>query len=171
MEYRTYLDTPIGRMKIEGVDGAITVVDFDETGQYKSEEVPVWLEEGKRQLEAYFNGSLTAFSCRMEPQGTPFQHIVWKALMSVSFGTCVTYMDIARQIGRPRSIRAVANAIGRNPMLILVPCHRIIGSNGALTGFSAGLERKIWLLRYENHQLEEPKVRTQELRKPKVNKI
>jgi methylated-DNA-[protein]-cysteine S-methyltransferase len=107
------------------------------------------LMEACRQLEAYFAGKLTRFSVVLAPSGTPFQQRVWTALRGIPFGGTVSYAEIARRIDAPDAVRAVGAANGRNPLSIIVPCHRVIGSDGALTGFGGGIERKRWLLQHE----------------------
>lgn len=101
------------------------------------------------QLDAYFAGRLRAFDVPMLFIGTPFQKVVWEALTSVAFGDTVSYASVARRIGRPEAVRAVANAIGANPLSIIVPCHRVVGSDGSLTGYAGGLEAKRMLLGFE----------------------
>jgi methylated-DNA-[protein]-cysteine S-methyltransferase len=105
------------------------------------------------QLEHYFAGSLQAFDIPFDLQGTPFQRVVWQALLAIGAGTTRSYGDIARAIGRPVAVRAVGAAVGRNPISILVPCHRVIGSDGSLTGYAGGVERKVALLRLESARL------------------
>lgn len=103
----------------------------------------------KEQLGQYFKGNLKEFDIRLSLEGTSFQKKVWDALTKIPFGTTVTYADIAKMIGRPKAVRAVGGAIGANPILIIIPCHRVIGSSGKLTGFSSGLENKVLLLEHE----------------------
>jgi methylated-DNA-[protein]-cysteine S-methyltransferase len=107
------------------------------------------LVETERQLGQYFAGRRTAFDLPLDPVGTPFQQQVWRALRTIPFGETRSYAQIARQIRRPAAVRAVGAANGKNPLSIVVPCHRVIGSNGALTGFAGGLAAKAWLLRLE----------------------
>jgi methylated-DNA-[protein]-cysteine S-methyltransferase len=107
------------------------------------------LVEAHRQLDAYFAGELTEFTLLLAPSGTPFQQRVWTALRDIAFGVTASYAEIARRIGAPDAVRAVGAANGRNPLSIIVPCHRVIGSGGALTGFGGGIERKRWLLQHE----------------------
>ncbi|MEK9995359.1 MAG: methylated-DNA--[protein]-cysteine S-methyltransferase, partial [Halieaceae bacterium] len=107
----------------------------------------------KQELNAYFAGDLTTFSVPLDWQGTRFQESVWQALLAVPYGKTVTYGDVARAIGRPRSSRPVGGAVGKNPLPIIVPCHRVIGSDGSLTGFTGGLDIKIRLLELEGHSI------------------
>ena len=109
---------------------------------------PVLLE-AERQLREYFEGRRTAFALTLDPQGTAFQQQVWEALRTIPFGETRSYADIARQIGRPTAVRAVGAANGRNPLSIVTPCHRVIGTNGHLTGFAGGLDTKAFLLSLE----------------------
>ena len=106
-------------------------------------------ERVANQLERYFGGSLQAFDIPFDLQGTPFQRDVWQALLAIDAGTTRSYGDIARQIGKPVAVRAVGAAVGRNPVSILVPCHRVIGTDGSLTGYAGGIDRKVALLRLE----------------------
>jgi methylated-DNA-[protein]-cysteine S-methyltransferase len=107
------------------------------------------LASAAEQLDAYFSGESTTFDLRLQPQGTDFQHEVWNALSRLPFGTTTTYGAIATCIGRPRAVRAVGLAIGANPLSIVVPCHRVIGANGSLTGYASGLDNKRFLLDHE----------------------
>jgi methylated-DNA-[protein]-cysteine S-methyltransferase len=110
------------------------------------------LTEARRQLTAYFAGGLKHFDLPLAPNGTDFQRRVWSALREIPFGTTISYLDLARRVGNAAAVRAVGAANGRNPIPIIVPCHRVIGSNGSLTGFGGGLPRKQWLLRHEGAQ-------------------
>ncbi len=105
------------------------------------------------QLEAYFAGRLNAFDVPIAPHGTAFQQMVWRALLTIPYGALRTYQDIADAIGRPTAVRAVANAIGANPIAIMIPCHRVIGRNRQLTGFGGGLVNKRILLEHEGHKM------------------
>ena len=110
------------------------------------------LDEARRQLVAYFAGRLRAFDVPLAPNGTDFQRRVWSALREIPFGTTVSYAELARRVSSAPAVRAVGAANGRNPIPIIVPCHRVIGSDGSLTGFGGGLPRKQWLLRHEAAQ-------------------
>lgn len=105
----------------------------------------------REQLEAYFAGELEEFTLELAPAGTPFQQRVWRALLEIPFGTTESYGALARRIGLPQAARAVGLANGRNPISIVIPCHRVIGADGSLTGYGGGLERKRWLLAHEQH--------------------
>ena len=113
----------------------------------------VLFSDVKEQLGQYFKGNLKEFDIRLSPEGTSFQKLVWDALTEIPLGTTVTYADVAKMIGRPKAVRAVGGAIGANPMLIIIPCHRVIGSSGKLTGFSSGLENKVLLLEHEGMKI------------------
>jgi methylated-DNA-[protein]-cysteine S-methyltransferase len=110
------------------------------------------LDAARRQLDLYFAGKLKAFDLALNPQGTPFQLRVWSALRAIPFGKTASYADIANQVGSPKAVRAVGGANGRNPIAVIVPCHRVIGANGSLTGFGGGMERKQFLLALEKGQ-------------------
>lgn len=107
------------------------------------------LDETAAQLDRYFAGSLTAFDLPLDLRGTPFQQRVWSALQEIPFGETISYGELAASLGKPGSARAVGLANGQNPISIIVPCHRVIGSNGKLTGYGGGLDRKAWLLDHE----------------------
>ena len=110
------------------------------------------LDEARQQLVAYFAGRLRAFDLPLAPNGTDFQRRVWSALRGIPFGMTVSYAELARRVSNAAAVRAVGAANGRNPIPIIVPCHRVIGSDGSLTGFGGGLQRKQWLLRHEGAQ-------------------
>jgi methylated-DNA-[protein]-cysteine S-methyltransferase len=110
------------------------------------------LDEARRQLDAYFAGRLQRFDLPLAPRGTPFQERVWMALRDIPYGTTCSYGDLAAALGAPKAVRAVGGANGNNPLSIIVPCHRVIGAGGALTGFGGGLDRKRYLLTHEQKQ-------------------
>lgn len=121
-----------------------------ETGLVRDEQA---LSAYADQYREYFRGERTGFTFPLDMHGTPFQKEVWRALADIPFGKTCAYADIAERIGKPSSVRAAAGAIGANPVLLAVPCHRVIGKNGALTGFGGGLDLKAWLLNHESsHQ-------------------
>jgi methylated-DNA-[protein]-cysteine S-methyltransferase len=111
------------------------------------------LEDVTAQLDEYFAGRRKAFDLALAPAGTGFQRSVWSALLTIPFGRTVSYLDVARTLGRPGSVRAVGAANGANPIPIVIPCHRVIGSDGSLTGYGGGLETKTWLLRHEGVEI------------------
>ena len=154
----TYLDdTPVGRLLIAGDDHGLRHVSFGRSHysapsttpdeSWEANEKP--LKEAVRQLKAYFSGKLRAFDLPLAAEGTDFQRRVWKALFKVPYGTTANYGDIARSVGNPAAARAVGLANGRNPIAIIVPCHRIIGSSGKLVGYGGGLHNKQALLKLE----------------------
>jgi methylated-DNA-[protein]-cysteine S-methyltransferase len=151
MEYIT-LNTPLGICYIEADEIGITKVSVIEVFENDENESTSnqHLIEAKKQLDAYFEGKLKNFSLTINPKGTDFQKKVWHALLNVPFGKTASYQEITNLLGDPKAIRAVANANGKNPLWIVVPCHRIIGSDGSLTGYAGGLWRKKWLLDHEN---------------------
>lgn len=152
--YYRYLATPIGELLIAGDEAALRVVGFPQ-GSMRREPEPQWIYNEKpfdaacEQLTAYFAGTLTEFDLELRPGGTDFQLQVLRELRKIPYGTTVSYGEIARRIGRPRAVRAVGRANGRNPIPIIIPCHRVIGSSGQLTGFGGGLPTKEALLRLE----------------------
>ena len=145
-----YIKTPLGIAKLEGdADGlsAITVLDNDEK---VTDLVPEVLEDAAYQLNEYFEGTRKRFDLTLNPEGTPFQQRVWAALKEIPFGKTVSYLELSKTLGDVKAIRAVAAANGKNPLWIVVPCHRVIGSDGSLTGYAGGLRRKKWLLEHES---------------------
>lgn len=112
------------------------------------------LSQAKQQLSAYFAGDLQTFDLPLAPQGTEFQERVWQALQGIEYGVTCSYGDIAHQLNQPKAVRAVGAAVGKNPLSIIIPCHRVLGSQQQLTGYAGGLERKQWLLQWEqSHKL------------------
>jgi methylated-DNA-[protein]-cysteine S-methyltransferase len=116
-----------------------------------SKEIPDFLQSAAEQLNKYFKGNLEEFNLRLNPKGTDFQQKVWKALSEIPFGKTCSYLELSRKLGDEKAIRAVASANGKNPLWVVIPCHRVIGSNGSLTGYAGGLHRKQWLLNHENN--------------------
>ena len=156
MPYYDYYQSPRGRMLLVADDKALTGVYF--TGQkyqprieegWKKDEGHAPLRRAKRELAEYFGGTRRRFTVKVAPRGTPFQRAVWKAIAGVGFGRTIAYAELARRAGHPGSARAAGAATGRNPIGIIVPCHRIVGSNGALTGYAGGLAKKRALLTLE----------------------
>ena len=152
--YYCYVDTPVGELLLAGEDDALQVIGFPR-GSMRREPESDWifnekrLAEARRQLQEYFDGSRTDFDLPLKLTGTEFQVSVLRALQEIPYGETVSYGEIAKRIGRPRAVRAVGAANGRNPLPIVVPCHRVIGSTGDLTGFGGGLDTKEALLRLE----------------------
>jgi methylated-DNA-[protein]-cysteine S-methyltransferase len=155
--------SPVGRLTIIASDAGLAGVLWDgddlpfRPGDDERDDPahPI-VAEAMRQLQEYFDGRRTAFDLPLDAAGTPFQLTVWKALRTIPFGETRSYADIAAQIGQPRAVRAVGAANGRNPISIITPCHRVIGSTGRLTGFAAGLDTKARLLAFEGARLSEP---------------
>jgi methylated-DNA-[protein]-cysteine S-methyltransferase len=146
----TVVDTPIGPLLATADDaGALTGLWFDRAPEPAWERDDAPFQRLHDQLGAYFAGELREFDLSMAPAGTEWQRTVWGALAEVPYGETLSYGELAAQVGRPTASRAVGAANGRNPISVIVPCHRLIGSTGALTGYAGGLERKEWLLRHE----------------------
>ena len=148
MSYFDFVQTPIGWLQIHASDDAVTALDFDAKPR-KPVKPNALTDRCKQQLLDYFSGEREAFDLPLAARGTPFQQAVWRALRAIPFGSTCCYGDIADAIGDARAVRAVGTANGRNPIPIIVPCHRVIGRDGSLTGFSGGLDKKEWLLRHE----------------------
>ncbi len=151
--FYTYLLSPIGLIKIEGTATAISVVSFMDTEEAPTESqeiLPAVVLECKEQLFNYFEGRQQTFSLALEQEGTHFQQQTWQLLTAIPYGKTISYLQLAIQSGDPKATRAVANANGKNNIAIIVPCHRVIGSNRELTGYAGGLWRKKWLLEHEN---------------------
>ncbi|MBD3223723.1 MAG: methylated-DNA--[protein]-cysteine S-methyltransferase [Caldithrix sp.] len=147
MQYEDFLDTPLGSIRIEANQDAITGIHFArEKGQSKSNK---WVRKAKQQLNDYFESHRQAFDLPLQPQGTDFQLKVWESLRNVPFGQTISYGGLAERIGRQNAARAVGMANNRNPISIIIPCHRVIGSNGDLIGYGGGTWRKEWLLKHE----------------------
>ncbi|RMB59109.1 methylated-DNA--[protein]-cysteine S-methyltransferase [Dokdonia sinensis] len=145
-----YLNSPIGSLKVQGDTQGVTAITFMDDNHPETTVIPEVLEDAVRQLKEYFKKERTTFSFLQNPQGTDFQKKVWEELREIPFGKTTTYLDMAKQLGDPKVIRAAASANGRNPISIAIPCHRVIGSDGALTGYAGGLHRKQWLLEHES---------------------
>lgn len=151
MKRAIFLDTQLGRVGLAEQDRAITNLFFQGTvqpEQYETGSTPL-LERAKAQLLEYLAGRRQSFDLPLAPEGTPFQRQVWQALKQIPYGQTRSYGWLAQQVGRPQAARAVGHANGQNPLSILLPCHRVVGANGALTGYAGGLERKKLLLRLE----------------------
>jgi methylated-DNA-[protein]-cysteine S-methyltransferase len=161
--YYCYLDSPIGELLLAGDDDALSLVSFPE-GSMRRDPEPDWIYNEKpftavrQQLTEYFAGERREFDLPLKLSGTEFQLSVLHALQQIPYGETMSYSDIAERIGRPRAVRAVGAANGRNPIPIIVPCHRVIGSHGDLTGFGGGLDTKEALLRLEAEHSQFPNV-------------
>ena len=149
-----FVDTPLGQMALAEEDGALIrlYLPGEGTPRLMPHETPL-LREGREQLLAYLRGERKTFELPLAPRGTPFQCAVWEELRRIPYGTTCTYGELAARIGNPRAVRAVGQANHRNPLPIFIPCHRVIGRNGTLTGYAGGVQRKEWLLRHEGYLL------------------
>lgn len=144
------IKTELGMTRIQGDHNGISRISISETERDVSPDIPQELEKAVQQTRQYFSGSLTSFQLKLDPKGTDFQKKVWCHLQQIPFGKTISYLDLAKELGDVKSIRAAAAAIGKNPLWIVIPCHRVIGSDGSLTGYAGGLWRKKWLLLHEN---------------------
>lgn len=146
-----YVQSPVGILKITGNVECLTSIIFTESESVRiSEKIPEELKDVVVQLQEYFEGKREEFSLKLSPDGTQFQKRVWKQLQEIPFGKTTSYQQMANQLGDPKVIRAAASANGKNPISIIIPCHRVIGSDGSLTGYAGGLHRKKWLLQHES---------------------
>lgn len=142
--------SPLGFTKIIGDETGIESITVLNSDEIVSDVIPENLEDCVYQLNEYFNGERQRFDLKLNPQGTDFQKQVWDELLNIPFGKTVSYLDLSKKLGDVKAIRAVANANGKNPIWIIIPCHRVIGSDGSLTGYAGGLHRKQWLLEHES---------------------
>jgi methylated-DNA-[protein]-cysteine S-methyltransferase len=155
----SYLDTPIGTLLIAGDDDGIRFINFPK-GKHAVKPQATWTESARgpvgdaiRQLREYFAAKRTDFDLPLAPEGTEFQRNVWRRLQEIPFGETISYGELAKRVGNPKASRAVGAANGQNPIPIVIPCHRVIGANGKLTGFGGGLPTKEALLALEARQL------------------
>lgn len=144
------MSSPLGFTKIVGDEHGISEVTILDSEEKETDIIPVELEDCVFQLKDYFEGTRTQFNLVLNPQGTDFQKRVWNELQQIPFGKTISYLDLSKQLGDIKAIRAVANANAKNPLWIVIPCHRVIGSDGNLTGYAGGLHRKQWLLKHES---------------------
>jgi methylated-DNA-[protein]-cysteine S-methyltransferase len=147
--YQAYYKSPLGLIKIVGTQDSILTLDFVEEMQPGDDDLSFCVKECVKQVDEYFVGKRKEFFLNLAPQGTEFQRLVWRQLEKIPFGKLVSYGQIAGIIGNPMAFRAVGNANGKNPIAIIIPCHRVIGSDGSLTGYGGGLWRKEWLIAHE----------------------
>ena len=154
-----FIKTPLGVAKIAGDEKGISIISIMEEGDPRAKlepaeqvttEIPTVLKEAISQLHDYFVGNRNEFDFKMNPSGTEFQQRVWQELLNIPFGKTLSYLDLSKKLGDVKAIRAVASANGKNPLWIVVPCHRVIGTDGSLTGYAGGLWRKKWLLEHES---------------------
>lgn len=156
--FKGFYNSPVGTLEIVSDHEAIVEISYvrnsapntQETGKYTTEIIKNCITE----LKSYFNGELKTFSIPIKPKGTDFQLSVWNELLKIPYGTTISYLTIAKNLGDVNAIRAVGMANGKNPIAIVIPCHRVIGNNGALVGYTGGLEIKKWLLLHEQENSE-----------------
>ena len=144
-----YIQTPLGISKIVGDAYGISIISILSEGEITTK-IPKELKECVSQLREYFEGNRNHFDFKLNPLGTDFQKRVWQELLNIPFGKTISYLDLSKRLGDVKAIRAVASANGKNPLWIVIPCHRVIGTDGSLTGYAGGLWRKKWLLEHES---------------------
>jgi methylated-DNA-[protein]-cysteine S-methyltransferase len=147
-----YMDSPLGVLEITGSHGVVFSISFQDKPQKPVARIPPSLKNAVIQLEEYFSGKRKKFDLHLQPNGSTFQRHVWDELLKIPFGKTISYVQLARQLGDEKTIRAAASANAKNPIGIVIPCHRVIGSNSDLVGYAGGLWRKQWLLDHENGQ-------------------
>jgi len=145
-----YISTPLGSAKLEGDENGISSVTVIESDEPESKIIPEVLVDAVYQLNEYFEGERQNFDLLINPEGTEFQKKVWNSLLEIPYGKTISYLELSKKLGDVKAIRAVASANGKNPLWIIIPCHRVIGSDGSLTGYAGGLHRKKWLLNHES---------------------
>lgn len=146
-----FINTPVGILELKGdAKGLASVLFKEEENDVVSEKIPKELNDAALQLQEYFEGNRKEFNLKLSPEGTDFQKRVWEELQQIPFGKTTSYQQMANTLGDPKVIRAAASANGKNPISIIIPCHRVIGSDGSLTGYAGGLHRKKWLLEFES---------------------
>ena len=147
--YTLTIYTPVGYLKLTSNETALTAVSFADSDNNPGVKLPKILLKAKTQLSEYFAGSRKEFDLLLMPEGTDFQLKVWEEVSKINFGETTSYLEIAKATGSEKNTRAVGLANGKNPIPIIIPCHRVIGSNGRLTGYAGGIDRKRWLLKHE----------------------
>ncbi len=147
---KAIINTPLGLTEIQGDENGISKIYIRDENVEITSKIPSKLKEAVIQLQEYFEGKRTHFTFLLHPSGTEFQKKVWQELLNIPFGKTCSYLELSKKLGDVKAIRAVAAANGKNPLWIVVPCHRVIGSDGSLTGYAGGLWRKKWLLEHEN---------------------
>ena len=145
-----FIHTPLGIAKLEGDESGLASITVLNDDIPASTIIPELLEDTVYQLQEYFEGTRDSFSLSLNPNGSDFQKRVWDALQVIPYGKTVSYLELSKTLGDVKAIRAVAAANGKNPLWIVIPCHRVIGSDGSLTGYAGGLHRKKWLLDHES---------------------
>lgn len=144
-----YVNSPIGTIRVDASADAVTRVAFIDGKSAKPDAANAITTAAVSELSAYFAGTLDAFSVPLAPSGTAFQQQVWQQLQRIPCGSTISYAQLADWVGKPKGAQAVGQANGRNPIAVIIPCHRVIGKDGSLTGYAGGLERKAWLLQHE----------------------
>lgn len=148
--FQKKLSSPLGDLLISSTEEAVTGIHFDTDGQAQHQtEDHQLLTKACHQLKDYFDGDLLEFDLPLLPAGTDFEQTVWQALQEIPYGQTISYGQLAQKLGDSNKVRAVGRANGQNPISIIIPCHRVIGANGDLTGYGGGIERKRWLLQHE----------------------
>lgn len=147
---KTALKTPLGTATIEGDENGISKISITDEAPVFSSKVTEELKPAVEQMTEYFEGKRTKFDLKLNPQGTEFQKRVWEELLKIPFGKTISYLELSKRLGDVKAIRAVAAANGKNPLWVVVPCHRVIGSDRSLTGYAGGLHQKKWLLEHES---------------------
>lgn len=145
-----YIQSPLGITKIQGDENGLSAISVLNDEEELTSIIPELLEDAVYQLNEYFEGKRETFNLELNPHGTDFQKKVWDGLLKIPYGKRISYLELSKTLGDVKAIRAVAAANGKNPLWIVVPCHRVIGSDGSLTGYASGLHRKKWLLDHEN---------------------
>lgn len=146
----TYFQTPLGIAEIKGDEQGLISISILKESPEILDETPDILKSAVLQLEEYFAGERKTFQLELNPRGTAFQKKVWDLLLEIPYGKTISYLELSRKLGDEKAIRAAASANGKNPLWIVIPCHRVIGSDGSLTGYAGSLWRKKWLLEHEN---------------------
>lgn len=144
-----YYKSPVGYIELVDESGALTAASFMDEQKNNATAITPLLEKAIQQLDDYFAGKLQQFDLPLRPAGTAFQQTVWKQLIQIPFAETITYLHMAKRLGNVKAIRAAASANGKNPLAIIIPCHRVVGADGKLTGYAGGLHRKQWLLEHE----------------------
>jgi len=150
MKVKAHLKTPLGIAEITGDKDGVSQIKIIDGEPSLTKDIPKELTKAVEQINAYFEEGLTQFDFAINPEGTDFQKRVWVNLLKIPFGKTISYLELSKITGDVKAIRAVAAANGRNPLWIVIPCHRVIGSDGSLTGYAGGVWRKKWLLEHEN---------------------
>jgi methylated-DNA-[protein]-cysteine S-methyltransferase len=145
-----FINSPLGITKITGDENGIASISVLDSEEEITQIIPEELQDCVYQLSEYFDRTRKQFNLKLNPQGTDFQQEIWKLLQAIPYGKTTSYLELSKKFGDAKAIRAVANANGKNPLWIVVPCHRVIGSDGSLTGYAGGLHRKKWLLGHES---------------------